>query len=259
MKLICLNTWGGHLYKPLINFIKDNSKDTDIFCLQEVFDTTSNIKTIEERRMNLYDEISKILRNHQGYFAPSLKDYVIVSQSRIVKTNFNLYSGLSIFVKKQINVDSNGDFFVHKDIHTFNPDNLNTIPKNAQFITFTKSGKKFTICNLHGIWLKEGKEDSPERLKQSEKINEFLKKMPGGKILCGDLNLEISTQSIKILEKNMRNLIKEYKISTTRNSNFPGNEKFADYVFISPDIKVNDFAVPNIKVSDHLPMILEFT
>lgn len=259
MKLISLNTWCGKIYQPLMNFIKDNSHTTDIFCFQEVFSTTANVKIKYERRMNLHYELSKILANHQGYFSSSIQNYVIFSSVNVYKTDFNLEFGLSIFVNKKIVVDSWGDFFVYGGKDTFNPNDLNTIPKTAQYTTFAHSGKKFTICNLHGIWLKDGKNDAPSRIEQSRIINEFLKKQDGEKILCGDLNLDINTKSIKTLEENLRNLIKEYAVQTTRNKLFPGNEKFADYIFVSNGIKVINFQVPNIEISDHLPMVLEFS
>lgn len=85
----------------------------------------------------------------------------------------------------------------------------------------------------------------------------------GGKVLCGDFNLLPQTKSIAMLEGRMRNLIKEYNIKTTRSKlnpyhGTPTEQHFADYVFVSEDIKVLDFKVPEAEVSDHLPMILEF-
>lgn len=259
MKLTCLNTWGGKIYQPLMDFIKENSGSTDIFCFQEVFYTTSDVKVIKKRRMNLYEELSRLLSHHQSYFAPCLQNYVIFSRTENLKTDFNLGFGLSIFIRKDKTVNSNGDFFVYGGQDTFNPNDLNTLPRNIQHLTFTEADKKFTICNLHGIWLRGGKKDSPSRVEQSRKINEFLSKHNGEKILCGDFNLDINTKSIKILEENLRNLIKEYNIQTTRNKLFPGEEKFADYTFVSKGIKVINFQVPNIEISDHLPMILQFS
>lgn len=65
-----------------------------------------------------------------------------------------------------------------------------------------------------------------------------------------------------MLEKGMINLIKEYKIPTTRNKLAVRYDqiidKFADYIIVSSGVKVLDFQVPNIEISDHLPMILEF-
>ncbi|MCL5784026.1 MAG: endonuclease/exonuclease/phosphatase family protein, partial [Patescibacteria group bacterium] len=112
----------------------------------------------------------------------------------------------------------------------------------------------------HGIWLPppNSKSDTESRINQSQKINQFLKKLPREKILCGDFNLALNTQSVKILEEDMVNLIKKYQITATRNKFFPGEEKFADYTFVSNGINVKNFQVPDIEVSDHLPMILEF-
>lgn len=259
MKLISLNTWGGKIYQPLMEFIKKNSKDTDVFCLQEVFNTTSNIKRGAGYRLNIYAEISKLLTNHQGYFASSLDNYIIVSRSQVNPTKFNLSYGLAIFIKNKVKVEAEGEFFVYRDRSSFDPNNLNTLPRNVQYINFIQSGKKFTVCNLHGIWLKEGKKDAPSRIEQSEKIKQFLDQQMGEKILCGDFNLDINTKSIKILETNLRNLIKDYHIKTTRNKLFPGKEKIADYIFVSDGVKVQNFQVPKVEVSDHLPMILEFS
>lgn len=258
MKLISLNTWGGKVFEPLSSFIQKHATDTDIFCFQEVFKTTANLTKGAGFRLNLYQEIEKTLPNHQGYFAPSLDKYIAGSfQPNFV--DFNLSWGLAIFIKKNIKVESAGDFFVFGKRGSFNPKDLNSLPRNTQFLTFTKNGKKFTIANLHGIWVKNTKDDTPTRFEQSRKIKEFLDKQDGEKILVGDFNLDINTKSIKILESNMINLIKEYHISTTRNSFFPGADKFADYTFTSERLKVINFQVPNIEVSDHLPMILEFS
>lgn len=241
-----------------MNFIYESSQDTDIYCFQEVFKTTTNKTESIGFRLNLYEELGKALPNHQGYFVSCVENYIAGSfQPDFV--DFNLSWGLAIFINKKLKVLSNGDFFVYGGKNTFNPKDTNTFPKSLQHLTFLKDNKSFVVCNLHGIWLREGKQDSPSRLTQSNQINDFFGKLVGGKILCGDFNLDITTESITILEKNLRNLIKEYKITTTRNKYFPGTDKFADYTFVSDDIKVKNFQVPNVEISDHLPMILEFS
>ena len=59
-----------------------------------------------------------------------------------------------------------------------------------------------------------------------------------------------------------KNLIKEFKIPTTRNeiswAKYENKQLFADFVFVSPDVKITNFSVPNNEISDHLPLILEF-
>ena len=257
MKLISLNTWGGKLYKPLISFIKQHY-DTDIFCLQEVFKTKSAIKISAGYRTSLLSEISRLLKNHNEYFKSSIDNYLSGSFQKHF-TDFDLSSGSAIFVNKEIKIIKQGFFSVFCEKNNFNPLDTDTMPRIAQYVILNLEGKKLIVCNLHGIWTREGKVDTISRIKQSKMIRDFLDKLAGNKILCGDFNLDIKTESIKMLEQSMRNLIKEYKIATTRNKFYPGKEKFADYIFVSSDLKVSNFKVPKVIISDHLPMILEFS
>ena len=112
---------------------------------------------------------------------------------------------------------------------------------------------------MHGLWQKNtSKKDTPERLLQSNLIKDFLNKKDGKKILCGDFNLSIAGDSLKILEKGMINLIKKYDVKCTRSSFYPKDDKFADYVLVSKDIEIKEFNVLKNEVSDHLPVLLEF-
>ncbi|MBI2017468.1 endonuclease/exonuclease/phosphatase family protein [Candidatus Daviesbacteria bacterium] len=259
MKLIALNTWGGRMYQPLMDFIKKYSQDTDIFCLQEVFKTTSNITESAGFRLNLYEEFCKILPEYRGYFASCVDNYIAGSfQPNFI--NFNLSWGLAIFINKKLPVTSYRDFFVFRTKDSFNPKDLNTLPRNMQYITFAHQNKKFIVCNLHGVWRKGKKVDHSSRISQSEKVVNFLAQYKEeAKILCGDFNLNINTKSLKILERDLINLIKENKIPTTRSKLYTWGDKFADYTLVSPNVKVLEFQVPDIEISDHLPMILEFS
>lgn len=81
----------------------------------------------------------------------------------------------------------------------------------------------------------------------------------GRKILCGDFNLDISTESVRMLEQEMINLVREFKINSTRSALAPlGKGRFADYIFASDKIKINKFNVLNDVVSDHLPLYVDF-
>jgi len=61
-----------------------------------------------------------------------------------------------------------------------------------------------------------------------------------------------------MLETSMRNLVKEYKVATTRSHFYAKEHKFADYILVSSEIDVKKFEVIQEVVSDHLPLILEF-
>ena len=49
----------------------------------------------------------------------------------------------------------------------------------------------------------------------------------------------------------MRSLFPEYEHGPY------GFQEFADYAFVSPEIVVTSFEVPDLPISDHLPMMLE--
>ncbi len=134
-----------------------------------------------------------------------------------------------------------------------------------------KPGFGVTIVTLHGNSQPGSKRDSPKRLAQSQKVLDFLADKDGEKIVLGDFNLMPDTESVRMWERaGYRNLVAEYGIKSTRGSNHrklspqyantpEGYQEFADYTFTSPGVKVTSFEVPDIPLSDHLPMILEFS
>ena len=90
-------------------------------------------------------------------------------------------------------------------------------------------------------------------------MKDFLNTLDAPVILCGDFNLRPDTESIKILEENMHNLVKDYNIQSTRTSLYPKAERFADYILTSNEIIVQDFKVLPDEVSDHSPLWVEFS
>lgn len=272
MKLISLNTWGGKIFEPLIDFIsgacnnsvviKNEAKDTDIFCFQEIYDTKSDIKQYNnEIRANLLMELTSILPDFQYFYFPVLFDF----DDSANRVNFDLAFGLAIFLKKNIEVTSNKNYFIYKDkSFSFLKKDFSNIATPMQVISFYLSGKLFTIFNFHGTPSPAAKRDTKKRLLQSEKVKSIIDKSRGAKILVGDFNLSLNTKSIKMFEKDMKNLIREFNIKRTRSALSPfwgkwNFQKYADYTFVSSDVLVKNFQVPKIRASDHLPMILEFS
>lgn len=254
MKLLTLNIWGGKLFNPLLEFVKEYSNQVDIFCFQEVYHAPSDRLIAKRMHSDIFGQIENILKNHKGYFAMHLKKTDLGGQVK-----FPLEFGLAIFIKRNIKVIGCKDIFIYREGFKLLNNDIASIPRNLQHISFTINKKDYIVCSFHGIWYPKTKVDTKDRIKQSHKIKEFLSTRKEAKILCGDFNLLPNTQSMKILEENMRNLIKEYNIPTTRNKQYKGKEKHADYILVSPDVKIKQFKVINIEVSDHLPLLLEFT
>ncbi len=258
MKLISLNTCGGKFFKPLSQFIKLHAKNTDIFCLQEIFSTNSSRTQIPDYQANLLEEFCQLLPDFTYFFDPVIEKLDINANG----VNFDLKHGLAIFVKKTIKILDYKAYFLYREkfVNSIKKD-YSDIPINIQFLSFLSNNKIFTVENLHGASHPGTKLDTPKRIRQSQKIKELFKKEKGAKILTGDFNLLPETKSIKIFESNMTNLITRYDIKRTRSNlspyfGKPDFQKFADYTFVSNKVNVENFKVPEIEISDHLPMIL---
>lgn len=241
MKLITLNIWGGYIKKPLIEFFKTYSQ-VDIFCLQEVYHEALKAISTDSREvcLNIFSEIKQVLPEHNAFFSP------------IVNNVF----GLGSLIHKSIEVLDEGSINIHDnpDYPGYGP----THPRTFQWLKIKNKDQIYYVLNVHGLWNGLGKNDSPERILQSKRIKEFANSLHFPKIICGDFNLRPGTKSLKIIAQGMTNLVDEYKVQSTRTSFYPKPEKFADYIFTSPEIKVDNFYVMPNEVSDHSPLFLDY-
>jgi endonuclease/exonuclease/phosphatase family metal-dependent hydrolase len=241
MKLITLNIWGGHLRNPLLKFIHNN-REIDIFCLQEVYYNAHRTITDREREisLNIFSDLQKLLPHHHALFKPAVE---------------NVY-GLAILIKKNIDIIGEGEINIHQKQH-YPGIGLNH-DRNLQWIECKFNNLIFSILNVHGLWNGRGKKDTPERINQSNRIRQFMDSVNTPKILCGDFNLRPDTESIKILEAGMSNLITMHNIHSTRTRFYTKEEKHADYILTSPELIINEFKVMEDEVSDHSPLYLDF-
>ncbi|MBU1000227.1 endonuclease/exonuclease/phosphatase family protein [Patescibacteria group bacterium] len=261
MKLISLNTWGGKCFNPLIAFIKQHSPDTDIFCFQEMSDTKSDEKMCGDFRANLLSEIKMVIPKFKVFYFPVVNGFDFNANPFA----YNLSFGQAMFVNNSIKVNSQCNYFVtkEKNFKVLKKD-FSNLPSPLQYLCFSSNGENYHIFNFHGTPMPGDKQDTRKRLSEARKVKKIINSKIGHKILMGDFNLLPNTRSIKILENGMKNLIKEFNIQRTRSksslffgkSNF---QKFADYTLVSEGIKVKNFEVAKVEISDHLPMILEFS
>lgn len=256
MKVIFLNIWGGRIFDPFMSFVKESASSTDFFCFQEMVDSSIQGITNFGGRADIRKKLAEALPEFQEYYEASHN-----ALDKEGKPDPATTIGVAIFSKKNIEIKSKGRIHVQGDAHYL------------QYVRFEHDKKTYTLANMHGTAYPGSKLDTPERLEQSKRIVDFLAEEKGdppadeaGKILGGDFNLLPETESIKMIEKTgMRSLIKEYRIKTTRSvlnyARYPENERqyFSDYAFVSSDVQVTNFGVPQLNISDHLPLILEFS
>ncbi len=258
MKLLSLNLWGGKQDRQLFDYLKKQSESADIFCFQEVFTSpkADNLGTLEDgTRPQLFKELSELLKSFNGYFVLTSKNH------GLTKAKLGVDHGLAIFARKNLAVVRREKKMIAgtKD-YVFTEDFID-FPCAVFHLKLSEAG--LNIFNYHGIPVPGEKLDTQDRVEASQKIAQFLSETHGAKILCGDFNLMPETKSIKILQDTgLKNLISQFGITNTRNEMswniYANKQSFADYTFVSPQIKVKNFEVPYNLVSDHLPMILEF-
>jgi len=240
VKLISLNIWRGKMRQPLLDFLEKYKDEVDVFCFQEI----PGAETEDGKALLTYSQIKDLLGNFTNYS----KDYFA--------TKHGFRDDLGIFVRKDIEVDISGEIQLHDP--SIGSDNIEQNWRDLGYVFINVNGKKYLIANFHGLWDGPGKSDDPRRLEQSRKVKNFLDQHDITKILAGDFNLWPGTESLKILEKDMVNLIDKYNFHSTRPPFFDFPNKYSDYVFVSPDIKINDFKVLSDVVSDHLALYLDY-
>ncbi|MCI5050747.1 MAG: endonuclease/exonuclease/phosphatase family protein [Candidatus Pacebacteria bacterium] len=250
MKIITLNAWCGRAGSSVHDFFK-NYGDTDIFCLQEVdLDGSKFGKDVTGANPPagdpfLFRSIQDILPGHHGFFAPILSSWW----------------GNAIFISNELyrNMTAYGEVLISDEQQKYMEYDT-WFRRSLQWVDFSKDGELYTVVNYHGLWERDkGKGDSPDRIEQSQNIINFLETKKERKIiLTGDFNLSPDTDSLKMLSNlGLINLISEFNITDTRTSLYEKENRFADYTFISPEIKVKEFKVLPDEVSDHAPLLLE--
>lgn len=236
MRIVFFNIWHGKYMDRLNKFFGDQISNTDIFCLTEV-------------GPEILKELENVFKDYKHYY------------SEITKTDYlgGGMEGQGIFVRQGIGLSSYTRHFIYP-VNSGDAGALETGIIEA-------NGKEFALGSVHAMAKPGTKNDTPVRIQQSKNILNAFKDYSGPIVLGGDFNLNPDTESVSIFEKSgFKNLVKEYEISDTRGpinrdiykDSEEGVQNFADYAFVTKDVFVKDFSVPQLDASDHLPLILDF-
>lgn len=249
MKLICLNTWGCRVTEPILQFIKEHSVNTDFFVLQEIINGGEGRARKGELK-NAFAIIGDTLNDFSGFFSEYDKDLYYSDKNADVDYKY----GIATFVSKK-----------HKSSIL---DEVCLLDKSKVWSDFSGQfaagaataveSAGYNIINIHGLWQESIKADTEAKIEQSKKILDLAHKSTEKTIICGDFNMLPDTQSIKMIADEYTDLIKKYNITDTRGNLYPRKLRYADFVFMDKNIQVKSFEVPNVAISDHLPLIVEF-
>lgn len=275
-----LNTWGHRCAEKLSAFLKYQC-DADVICLTEVTDIEQT--QIDHHGTNLVYDGPNGLAAHMNGLSQlnnfSATHTVTYGEGRrrdwdckVTGKQFkDVGFGSALLVRHNLYVLSSGEeqiVFGMDDTHS----------KVLQWVVYQKQKQWYLVAHFHGVWIKGNtKGDHGIRLEQSRQVREILTRLQelyvvDKVILGGDFNLDITTESLRILcegesEESQRytNLIEAMGISNTRTLLYREFKKpkaclYADYILVSKQVKLERFEVrTDVHVSDHAPLIVMFT
>lgn len=263
MKLISFNIAAFEKNNiKLSNFFKE--QNADVILLQEVVRSIDNSANPELLPIDHINESTINLPN--SFFAPNWvlskielnnfhkKDHFLidfggkVEFGNYTKTRYKIKKGQNIFVQNHLTYITDWSKWPEEDYRAVQVSDLEI------------EDKKLRLLNYHGIWSKD-KMGTQKTLEACKKIKQLALEVEYPAIIVGDFNLFPNTPSIALFKPELTSLVDQYNIKTTRPTSNELNDKprnVVDYIFVTKDIKVNDFKVLNSDVSDHLPLILDF-
>lgn len=239
-KIINLNVWlGGKLMPQILDFLEQ--ENADILNLQEVRKGDTKNPDIEQA-------IKEKLEYEYSFFTPAFFDTVencdsgnlILSKYPIVKTDYKFLFG---------------QYKIHE--HGQDPNYFSTLPRIIQHATIDINGTKIYNFNVHGIWAHRDGSDSPNRLKMSNIVCQEIKDKKNV-ILTGDFNSQENTKTINNIENYLTNIFKDERKSSfnMKQKTDPGyGEAVVDFIFTSNNFRILSKSMPNVDISDHLPLV----
>ena len=226
MKIEFLNAWQGKLIEPIARHLEQQQSGIDVFCFQEASDQLQRV----------CEEV--------------FPDYTKVTAKK--RVSGDLYFQQATYIHPAIELQDTSTILGKGEVGGFGL--AVTLKSNTE--------TPVHILNLHGVSEPGDKLDSLERVQQSQVIIDFFRQKRGPRVIGGDFNMLPDARSMLMFgEEGYQDLIKDFGVRTTRNrlarERYPERKQdFADYVFVR-DIDVVDFSVPQIEISDHLPMIVD--
>lgn len=209
--------------------------DSDIITLQEV---TRAIGDNVSDRYNNSKLIKDQLKKYQYSFFGALWCAERHIKNGVVSKEFGgmIEQGNEVISKYPI-IEAENIFFyknyaIFEDVTNFRKTDH---PRALEKIILDIDNSQVQIINIHGIW-NEGKTGNEQTIRQCQFVLEEALKRNMPTIITGDFNLNLSSESIKIINEKFINLIYVYGIKTTIpivNDGLDAGNNVDDYIFVN--------------------------
>lgn len=249
-KFIQVNIYKGKYLDALLEFLK--SENPDFISMQEVTAGAANF--YEDKGANLFDLLAKKL-DYRGVFHFDTK----------FSDAANSFFGNAVFSKWPIVKSQVLELKIFRPVTLFEfNNNVNKVWENiARHMldaTVALGDLKIHAISIHGRRTAPPVDDA-ENIRQAKLVATYLRSLKDKPfVVGGDFNMPSNSQVIKILSKVATNLMENSGIGQTLNPKVHelGDKGYlVDYIFTSKHFKLLSLKVPQVTVSDHLPVVAQ--
>ena len=248
IKFIQINIFKGKYLDSLIAYL--TQEDPDFIAMQEV--TSRGFNLTDDKGANLFEELRKRL-GMDGVYNGDLKlrddpqstfGNAVFSKHKILSSNVVILKTSEPVTLEELDGESAAEI-------------RPLISRHLLAARIELFGKEIEIMSWHGAWTAPPV-DTAETLRQSRLVANYLNSLRVPFILGGDLNNTPDSKTVSLINKVANNLMLGSSVVQTTH---PKIHKIAprgyliDYIFTSKDIKMIKIGVPQITVSDHLPVV----
>lgn len=263
VRVVSLNAWGGTMYDAFVDWLPGCG--ADVLCLQEVTCTPDlggwtrfdDGERALPQRANLFDDVRTALPGHQALFVASDAGPIVDSTGVAHHQDF----GVATFVDSRYPIVGLASAFVHREFEDYFEWPTTDRPRNALAVRVLDrdAGRYVVVVNLHGLRDSSGKNDTPARAAQADRLADLvtsLRKPTDLVVVCGDLNLLPDSRTFATLAS--IGLVDLVGTADTRTSRYARAVRHANYVLVSDAPAVEQLAIPvQPEVSDHRPLVLD--
>lgn len=249
LKFLQVNIFKGKFLEALLDFIK--AVDPDIIAMQEVSRDETNLYA--DKKADLF-ELIKSKTGYNGVFHSDVE----------ITNNPSAAFGNAIFSKLPILKSS---VVVLNTFRPVTPDEFNNRPdvwayfsRHMLDTTLDSRGTQIHAISIHGRRIAPPADDA-ENVRQACIMANYLKSLEDEPfIVGGDFNMPPGTEVIKLISEVSDNLMINSGVKQTLNPKvhiLRDRGYLVDYIFTSKHFKKISLEVPQVTISDHLPVVAE--
>lgn len=247
LKFIQININKGKYLDALVDFLKQ--EDPDIVAMQEV--TRGDVSYCSDKTVNIFEYV-KTKTGLDGCFG---------SNQRFADSEKSLF-GNAVLSKLPITGSKVLSLKEFRPVTLFEFEDSSIFPYLARLaidVIIDVDGRTVHAISWHGTWTAPPA-DTTETLRQAKIVADYLKSLNNPFILGGDLNNIPESKTVGLINSVANNLMSGSGILQTTHPTIhkiSPNGFLVDYIFTSTHFRLESLSIPDVLVSDHLPVVAE--